>query len=258
MRHDLYGKPIKESALFKLYQSAYNELLALHSSDNLAKNTLVCELVVEKDDDSIVPDSWIDCNMLSPDEDGSGEIKEYGMDFVPWVELIDCPVSEESLSKYGELLCAAELLWEITFDGFTTKKVDDEKQRLLDRIDYSKKNPDSLIEWNPDNFKPNPQEVADKKAAITEWLSNAPELVKQSLFGHIAADVCSRDEDVDDITVAEVLARLKDTVDSNGGEQSDIVSMLHSMLGGLDVDERFLLVQGLYKGNEVEEVQNDY
>jgi len=47
--------------------------------------------------------------MLSPDEDNEGKMQQYAMDFVPWNELIDCKVSEDSLSKLGELVCASEL-----------------------------------------------------------------------------------------------------------------------------------------------------
>ena len=116
---------------FKRYKSAYNELLSLHPAETPENHTLVCELIVDLNEGG-VPENYMSCHLLAPNEDveSNGELVEYSMSFIPWIELIDAPVSEESISKYGELLCAAELLWEITFHGFSSKAVTAELQKL--------------------------------------------------------------------------------------------------------------------------------
>jgi len=246
MRHNLHGKPIKAECLFKLYQSAYNELLSLHSPDNTAENILICELAdVGKNNKNIATDSYINCYMLSPNEDGSGEMSKYAISFITWLELIDCHVSEESLAKYGGLLCTAELLLKITFYGYTAKQTENAVKKLQEIAADAVKNPDKRTKLNLNIFRKDPEETAAEESAITQWLLNAPELVKQLILGHIASDVVSRDEVVDDISVDEVLKRMNYAIESSSCKRSDICGMLHSMLRGLDEDERVLLLQKL-------------
>ncbi|MCL2203155.1 MAG: hypothetical protein FWB88_04380 [Defluviitaleaceae bacterium] len=148
-RHNLARKPIKAERMFLHYKAAREELLALHSQDNPTENILACDFSIETDE-SGVPDVWMHCNMLSPAEDGSGKMQEYAMDFVPWAELIDYKVSEKSIAKFGELVCTAELLWEIIFYGYNAKRVSDESEKLktlVADIDSGKK---ETKPWNPE------------------------------------------------------------------------------------------------------------
>ena len=108
-RHDLSRKPIKAERVFNSYKLAREELISLHSDDNCVDNVLACEFTIENDNGG-APDSWIHCNVFSKNADG--EMQSYAMDFIPWNELIDCKVSEDSLAKLGELVCTAELLWD--------------------------------------------------------------------------------------------------------------------------------------------------
>ena len=243
-RHDLSGKPIKAERIFNLYKSAREELLALHAESNYTDNVLVCDFSIENDD-SGAPDSWIHCNMLSPDEISDDKMQQYAIDFVPWNELIDCKVSDDSLAKLGALVCTAELLWEITFYGYSKSKVDDESkelQRLVEDIDSGKVETHQI---NPNGWNISEKETVMEEKAIAEWLANAPEQVKNIIFGFYAADVCGQNEDVDDITVDETLKRLKSVLDESGVKcvcKEDYLGLLRSMIKELDVDNQYLLL----------------
>ena len=209
-KHDLSSKPIKAERIFNLYKSAHMELISLHAESNCTDNILVCEFTIENDDGG-APESWIHCNMLSPDEDNDGKIQQYAMDFVPWNELIDCKVSDDSLSKLGELVCTAELLWEITFHGFSKDRVDNASEELRKLSnDVAETSPIHENDWQPDE-----KETSAEEDAIVEWITNAPEKVKHIVFGFYVADVCGKNEDIDDITMDEVLKRLKSVVDES-------------------------------------------
>ncbi|MCL1832807.1 MAG: hypothetical protein FWG45_07900 [Oscillospiraceae bacterium] len=242
MRHDMQRKPFRAQQCFNSYKSAYEELLSLHADDNPKENILVCEMVIDRFDNG-APNSSIHCNMLSPNEDENenGELKSYGMDFVPWIELIDVPVSEESIAKYGELICAAELLWEITFHGYTAERVDDESDRLREIVE----NPGEMVEWNPDDFKwCTPEKEKERERAVAQWFADAPEAVKQIIFDMISADVTHRDED--DITLDETLKRLRKILENSALERENSTNgVLYAMLEELDTDEHYLLLNAV-------------
>jgi len=245
-RHDLSRKPIKAERIFNLYKSARMELISLHDKSNRTDNILVCEFTIDNDDGG-APESWIHCNILSPDEDNEGKMQQYAMDFVPWNELIDCKVSKDSLSKLGELVCASELLWEITFHGFSKDKVDnasEELQKLSN--DVAETFPICEGDWLPDENETNAEEDA-----IVEWIMSVPEKVRHIIFGFYASDVCGNHEDVDDITVDEVLKRLKSVIDASNVDDAldeDYHRLLWSMTGELDVDKQYLLLSKWFKG----------
>ena len=245
MRHDLHDKSIKAECCYRSYKSAFEELLSLHGVGNNKDYLLVCELVTDADDGG-APSSYMDCTVLAPceDEETGGEKTTYGMDFIPWTELIDVPVSADSLVKYGELICTGELLWEVIFHGYSSKRVDTEAQKLHEIAS----NPGETVEWNPDDFKFIPDKEKDK--SIAEWLSSAPEAVKKTTFDMISSDVTSRDED--DITLDETLQRLKNIIDESTVEiKADCASdVLYAMLRGLDADNQYLLLNTVFRKAE--------
>jgi len=248
-RHDLSSKPIKAERLYKLYKSARNELLALHADNNPADNVLVCEFTVESTDGG-VPDSWIHCNMLSPNEENNGEMQQYAMDFVPWNELIDCRVSNESLAKLGELVCAAELLWEITFYGFSKSTVAYESNKLNEICDDIRSGKAKTYPLDTNDLKLNESDTVEEEKAIIDWFVKAPKNVKDIFFGFYAADVCGRDEDVDDITVGETLKRLKAIIyecSLEDDDDEDYLGLLRSMGNSMDVNCQFMLLSKMFE-----------
>lgn len=61
--------------------------------------------------------------------DPTTEEEYWAMDFVPWSQWLSAEVMQESLDKYGLEVCVGEILWEMTFYGWTyadTKKKGDE------------------------------------------------------------------------------------------------------------------------------------
>ena len=248
-RHNLSGKPIKAERIFNLYRLARKELLSLHADNNCDNNVLVCEFTIENDNVG-APDSWIHCNMLSPNKNNNGDMQQYALDFVPWNELIDCKVSEDSLAKLGALVCTAELLWEITFHGYSKNVVDSEFEnlrRVMDDIDSGKA---ETYPFNPDDWKPNEEETILEERAIAEWLKNAPIKVKDIIFGFYAADICNRNEDVDDITMEEILKRLELAINASSVDNTDdedYIGLLRSMINGLDVNNQYLLLSKMYE-----------
>ena len=247
-RHDLSRKPIKAERIFNSYKSAYEELIALHVENNPSDSVLVCDFTIENDSGG-APDTWIHCNMLSPNEDNNGEMQRFAMDFIPWNQLIDCIVSNDSLKRLGALVCAAELLWEITFYGYSKNTVDNESealQKITADIDSGKA---ETYTMSSDDWKSNEDEIASNEKAAIEWLLNAPDKVKNIVFGFYAAEVCSRNEDVDDITVDEILKRLKLIIDESsvdGAGEANYIGLLKSMVYELDMDNKYLLLSKMF------------
>ena len=170
------------------------------------------------------------------------------MDFIPWDELIDCKVSEDSLAKLGELVCTAELLWEITFYGYSKSTVDKEAEILRKMADDIGSANVKTYQLNPDDWKPNEEETIIEEKAITEWLENAPEKVKSIIFDFFAADIYGRNEDIDNITGKEMLKRLESIINESSvhdAKDEDCVRLLRSMIYGLDINEQYLLLKNL-------------
>jgi hypothetical protein len=74
--------------------------------------------------------------------------------------------------------------------------------------------------------------------------------VKNIVFGFYAADVCGRDEDVDDITLDETLKRLKSIVDEcriDDAGEADYLGLLRSMTNDLDANNQYLLLSKMFE-----------
>jgi len=244
-RHGLAGKPIKAERMFLLYKSAREELLILHLQDNPTENILVCDLSIEPEESGVL-DVWVHCNMISPAEDGSGELQEYAMDFVPWAELIDCNVSEKSIAKLGELVCTAELLWEITFYGYNAERVDNESENLKTLVADIDSGKEETKPWNPEEFAVPKETVEREESAVKEWLINAPQTVKDIVHGLSMSSECDEDESVD-----EILNRFKDTIDvsiQKGTGDAKLTRLLRAMASDIDIDEKHALLNGMFNG----------
>lgn len=247
MRHG-YGcrnLSFKAEQTYKAYKRAYEELLSLHKKGNPKNNVLHCEFVTETSDET-PPDVYMSCVVLASGEiDEHGKAVRYAMDFIPWDELIDAPVSDESMQKYGMLVCASELLWELTFYGFSAERVrkeTDELKELTESVfDAEESTSHETFEWKTSNS-------SAYAKILVEWLKNAPPKVKKVISDHISADLTDRDEN--ELTQEEALIKLRVILDGSSRKYSEEpMDMLHSMLRGLDLDERYTLLKIISKEN---------
>lgn len=58
----------------------------------------------------------------------------YAMDLIDWKELIDAPIDDQSILKYGTERTLVEILWEITFDGYDYQTVCTNQKKLLESL----------------------------------------------------------------------------------------------------------------------------
>jgi ribosomal protein S18 acetylase RimI-like enzyme len=123
--------PMFSERLHDAYQSAYVELKSLPKS-RPREGVLRCKLVVDPSD-STACDPYVDCALRAPaDEDDEirrikkGDMIDWAFEFSPWRALIDLPVERESIERLGGLVCAAEILWEVTFNGYSSSQVEEE------------------------------------------------------------------------------------------------------------------------------------
>lgn len=65
-------------------------------------------------------------------EDG---IITYGIDYLTRKIVLNLMVAEPSITKYGLLIIAAELFWELTFYGLTEEQIQNKGDELLSRVD---------------------------------------------------------------------------------------------------------------------------
>ena len=65
----------------------------------------------------------------------NNEDMRYACDLIDWAEFVDYDVCETSIKWYGEVTCAAEIYWEITFWGITNDDVIAKSDSILERSD---------------------------------------------------------------------------------------------------------------------------
>lgn len=65
----------------------------------------------------------------------SVENQVYGLDFIPWAEILSCEIDSQTLSSYSKETIALECIYEITFWGWTEDKVQAEADELSRRIE---------------------------------------------------------------------------------------------------------------------------
>lgn len=68
-----------------------------------------------------------------------GDNSRYCIDLMPWKDLIDLEVCAKSIEKYGKEEVAAQILYEMTFFGFTEKERKKEIKKTVKSIEKSKK-----------------------------------------------------------------------------------------------------------------------
>ena len=104
------------------FYSAWNELISLEVPEviNLVEALHISEVV-----DDLEPDSlpFIDITLRDRDTD-----ELFSLDFCSWDKLIDLEIENATTLKDDEIL--AEILWEITFWGFSQDKILKQRKEL--------------------------------------------------------------------------------------------------------------------------------
>jgi hypothetical protein len=242
MRHGIQCKPVKARKMRESYDSARSELLALELNQGETCGELFCDLYTDKTDE------WSDTffSVLLKEAEETSNIPS-GIDFMPWKDIIDLPVSQASLDHYGELLCTAEILWEFTFHGYSADSVASESDLLYEAIEEvkSENTERKLLDLDVDEYGINPPEFDDKAdvKATLDWFANAPDCVKRSVRNCISIDVL-RDEDNEQLAAAKALEKLKKIVDSEPNPE-DIIELPWAMTRELDIDNMLLLLRAL-------------
>jgi hypothetical protein len=230
MRHGLQSKPLKASKLRELYGSARDELLALELNQGEICGELSCDFCADKTEEW--DEIFFNVSLKEAEE-------TFAIDFIPWTDIIDLPVSQTSLDRYGEWLCAAEILWEATFHGYSAETVASESADLHKSIEETKSGKAECKPFDLDEFKHeiNPLDIK----ATLGWFANAPNCVKRSVRDCIAADVV-RDEDDEQLAIAKTLEKLEKIV-CNELKTEDITGLPLRMTRGLDIDDTLLLLE---------------
>jgi hypothetical protein len=230
MRHGLQSKPIKASKLRELYGSARDELLALELNRGEIRGELSCDFFAEKTD--AWENAFFDVTLKEARE-------TYSLSFLSWKDLIDLPVSQTSLDRYGEWLCAAEILWEVTFYGYSAQEVASEGALLKEATEEIKSGQAELIPFDPDEYKHevNPLDIE----ATLAWFASAPDCVKRSVRNCVSADV-TRDEDDEKLAVMKTVKKLEEIAGSELKTEY-ITGLPLTMARGLDIDDKLMLLK---------------
>jgi hypothetical protein len=230
MRHGLQDKPIKARKTRELYGSARDELLALELNRGEIRGELSCDFFAEETDDC--ENAFFNVTLKDAEE-------TYSLSFLPWKNLIDLPVSQTSLDHYGEWLCAAEILWEVTFWGFSADKMASESAKLKKLAEETESGDAELIPFDPDEFK---HEADPFDIEVTlGWFANAPDCVKRSVRNCVSAHV-ARDDDDENLAVAKTVKKLEE-IAGDEPKTEDITWLPLTMTRGLDIDDELLLLK---------------
>jgi hypothetical protein len=172
----------------------------------------------------------------------SGETFD-GVEAWPWEDLIDLPVEQTSLDRYGEWACAAEILWKVTICGYSESRVN-EMESVLARL--FEELAEELVSSDPDDESEYEVNPLDVKATL-DWFANAPDCVKRLVRNRISSDVI--DEDDKRLALAKTLEKFKEIVGYEEPKTDDITRLL-SMARELD-DEQLALAKTLEKLKEI-------
>jgi hypothetical protein len=232
MLHELQHKPIKACILCELYGSARSEMLAIEPRQGKPLSELSCDFCSDKTVEWGVYDTGFSVTLKENEE-------TYDIDFLPWENIIDLPVSQSSLDRYGGLLCAAEILWEATFYGYSAQSLASEiadLEEMVEEIENSirfdldedkDEDEDEDKDEDKDKDKLDPHDVK----ATLDWFANAPDYVKRSVR-HCISDDAAKFEKI-------VGGKLK---------TESIIWLPRTMASSLDINDALLLLKA-FDGN---------
>ena len=215
---------IRAEHTYKSYLAALNEILDLSPSVQHPKGVLLCELYPEEMDGG-APEVRFSCSLLEDSE-------YYGFWLREWSGLLLCEVDSSCIEKYGTLVVAAELLWELTFGGYTQEDIQQKNKAVHDIYDdcmnrYCKEiedHPEKAVYWS-DVLE---EEENDEKNQIGEeeiknWFLQASDEVKREFIEHIKAELFGMDK-IDSISNEYLLCFLISKIDSSGYKYKDCCS----------------------------------
>ncbi len=109
-------------------KSESNMIVCLHEEVDAFDNHVYIAV------DGILKDNGKNANLIGADffsDKNALNMEMYALECSEFYEWADWQVAEKSIKKYGEIKCAAEILWEMTYHG-TTDEV--RKERLKNII----------------------------------------------------------------------------------------------------------------------------
>jgi hypothetical protein len=98
------------------FENAFTELKSIEKQ-NKTKNLVVLN-EIESEEEQIIDVCFYD----------DKQDEHYSLDFMDWGEIIDCEVVAPK--KFNQTTIVAHILWEITFWGFSRKKITEERKEL--------------------------------------------------------------------------------------------------------------------------------
>lgn len=131
------------------YLSALEELRELKPSEEV--QDVEIHVAFEKDDFDEESDKlYLSCDGIGPDDDG--KIIRWGIEFDTWEEWLAKDIHNKCLEELDELTILAGIMWEMTFNGYTQKDVDDRRDDLMERIKEVEEHPENLVPFDMDEF----------------------------------------------------------------------------------------------------------
>jgi len=240
LRHNVQNKPIQGERLRQAYREALDEMLLLVPIAG-EKFVVRCKLI--EDTLAGTPDLFYSV-------DGINEVgEEYGLDFTPWLEWLAFDVSDESVEAYGINVVTAEVLWEMTFNGYTSKTIEEATEKL----DESVKEADEAVQagrttpFNLDEFRAkNEADIAESNKLANELLE-APfsREFKDMVTDMIVAGFTDYERDLspDDVLAVLMLRVAESKFEVKSNRQSLAMDLLHRILENIDYDEQSLLLE---------------
>jgi hypothetical protein len=98
------------------FENAFTELKSIEKQ-NKTKNLVVLN-EIESEEEQIIDVCFYD----------DKQDEHYSLDFMDWGEIIDCEVVAPK--KFNQTTIVAHILWEITFWGFSRKKITEQRKEL--------------------------------------------------------------------------------------------------------------------------------
>lgn len=111
------------------YESVFNELIAKKLKKHNINDLFIKVEIVNEDN----------CEYLNTDGIDIKKGTHYAIEFRPWADWVSMFITEETLNSLSKEDIVAGCLYEMTFFGFTEKRVMDEMKRIDESIEWAKK-----------------------------------------------------------------------------------------------------------------------
>jgi len=128
-----YIKEIDKKSQYRAYLSAWKELLTLEPIESdYGKGFIEIEEVIEEEGEN-----WINILGFYPEQVGKtmfdGSLKHngyYGLEFTDWREWLGLEIKNET--KLDDIRILANILWEMTYSGYSNKDIMDKRGKLVE------------------------------------------------------------------------------------------------------------------------------